>query len=266
MKNTCINELKEFSQKLKRIKEKAEAKINAMPEGNISITKKSKGSIGFYFSEKKGDKPRYLTKENEELIKALVNKKYNMEVIKQSEKQAKVIDEFLKRYDPEIVKKEYYGVNESCRNFVSFYEIPNEVFVQQWRETKYKGNSYPLDSNEFITENKERVRSKSELIIANALYKAGVPYRYEFPFVTKNKQVLYPDFTILDQQTRETIIWEHFGRLDNEDYRIKMFEKIRIYAEGGITVGNGLIVTVEDYRSPLNIFVVNQIVQALKSS
>ncbi len=50
----------------------------------------------------------------------------------------------------------------------------------------------------FYTHKGERVRSKSEVIIANLLYKYQIPYRYEFPLTIKDFGITYPDFLILN--------------------------------------------------------------------
>ena len=51
---------------------------------------------------------------------------------------------------------------------------------------------------EYYTIKGERVRSKSEKIIADELYRYQIPYKYEFPLTlaTHNRNIqLYPDFT-----------------------------------------------------------------------
>ena len=51
------------------------------------------------------------------------------------------------------------------------------------------------DMSNYITDAGERVRSKSELVIANLLYKNNIPYMYECPLKINNNTV-YPDFTV----------------------------------------------------------------------
>lgn len=70
----------------------------------------------------------------------------------------------------------------------------------------------------YTTENGEKVRSKSELTIVNKLSIRGIKYRYEEPHYLKGFGLVYPYFTILNAKTREGIIWEHFGLMDNPEY------------------------------------------------
>lgn len=53
-----------------------------------------------------------------------------------------------------------------------------------------------------IRETDERVRSKSEVIIADILNQEGIPYRYECPLQLKGWGKVYPDFTVLSERER----------------------------------------------------------------
>ncbi|TDR36058.1 UvrD-like helicase family protein [Tahibacter aquaticus] len=79
----------------------------------------------------------------------------------------------------------------------------------------------------------EMVRSKSEVIIANALAARGVDYFYERA-LTIDGVTKYPDFTIDDMESGTTIFWEHCGMLHVPSYRRRWEEKIVWYAKHGI--------------------------------
>ena len=98
-----------------------------------------------------------------------------------------------------------------------------------------------------------RVRSKSEVIIADALTRANIPYRYEYPTSIKGWGTLYPDFTCLDIRTREEIIWEHFGLMGDPDYAENAVQKITHYAASGYVLGKNLIATFESGTTPLSV-------------
>ena len=79
----------------------------------------------------------------------------------------------------------------------------------------------------------EMVRSKSEVIIANALAAKGVDYVYERP-LTIAGATKYPDFTIEDMETGTTLFWEHCGMLHVPSYRRRWEEKLVWYRGHGI--------------------------------
>ncbi|MBK3732774.1 AAA family ATPase [Azospirillum brasilense] len=81
------------------------------------------------------------------------------------------------------------------------------------------------------------VRSKSEIVIADALYEAEqkhvIRYRVEEQLVGKDGSVRWPDFTIEDAR-RGIWYWEHCGMLDQPDYRARWKRKLAWYMESGI--------------------------------
>ncbi|MBM4223441.1 MAG: RNA helicase [Gammaproteobacteria bacterium] len=79
----------------------------------------------------------------------------------------------------------------------------------------------------------EMVRSKSEVIIANALAAKGVDYAYERP-LTIEGVTKYPDFTIEDMESGQTLYWEHCGMLHVPSYRRRWEEKLEWYRRHGI--------------------------------
>lgn len=57
-----------------------------------------------------------------------------------------------------------------------------EMRIQRFMDEEYEPGRFDEENKtEFITNSGERVRSKSELIIADELYRYQVPYRYEKP-------------------------------------------------------------------------------------
>jgi hypothetical protein len=77
------------------------------------------------------------------------------------------------------------------------------------------------------------VRSKSELLIAEALHNAGVEFVYE-KSLTLGGSTRCPDFTIENDITGLTIYWEHLGKLDRADYRASWERKLAWYRANGV--------------------------------
>ena len=77
------------------------------------------------------------------------------------------------------------------------------------------------------------VRSKSELLIAEALVAAGVEYAYEQP-LTLGGFTRYPDFTVENDISGRTIYWEHLGMLENANYKANWEKKRSWYLSNGV--------------------------------
>ncbi|AKN33774.1 ATP-dependent DNA helicase RecQ [Clostridium carboxidivorans P7] len=75
----------------------------------------------------------------------------------------------------------------------------------------------------------DKVRSKSEVIIANLLYENGIEYEYEKKLFYRSGKIV-PDFTITLSNGREKY-WEHLGMIGTEKYDKRWTQKLKIYQE-----------------------------------
>ena len=139
--------------------------------------------------------------------------------------------------------------------------LPEEEFVQRWENVEYYGKEFKEGTPEIYTLKGERVRSKSEMMIADALNKRGIPYRYEYPIFIKGYGWFYPDFTTLKLRNRKEKIWEHFGLMDEPEYVDNAIRKINGYEQNGIFLGENLIVTFETKNHPLSQREIERIIQ-----
>lgn len=93
---------------------------------------------------------------------------------------------------------------------------------------KYLGVDKHMLNRIYSTLNGDRVRSKSEVIIANLLAQHGIKYEYEKKLEYIVGKWIEPDFTI-NLPTGEEIYWEHLGMLGVESYDKRWLEKQEIY-------------------------------------
>ena len=124
-------------------------------------------------------------------------------------------------------------------------------FISEWVGQEYDGKGFWEDFPEFYTRQGLRVRSKSEVIIADMLDEMNIPFLYEKP-LKLGTWVIHPDFTLMDINNRREIYWEHFGMMDDMDYRNDAFLKMRKYEECGFYQNDRLIWTFETGKLPLN--------------
>ena len=123
--------------------------------------------------------------------------------------------------------------------------------MAEWLTEEYIRKPFSEGVQEHYTLKNERVRSKSEAMIADALNMAGIPYKYECPLVIGGR-LIHPDFTILRVYDRKIMYWEHLGMMDDIDYRNNAFSRIHEYEMNGIFPGDCLIVTQETGGRQLN--------------
>lgn len=75
------------------------------------------------------------------------------------------------------------------------------------------------------------------------------------------KAITLPDFYCLNIRTRREFVWEHFGMMDDLDYVESVVRKTELYQESGISTFNGLIVTMETRKHPLNTVVIEKMIK-----
>ena len=97
-------------------------------------------------------------------------------------------------------------------------------------------------------------------MIANELYYAGVPYRYECQHLI-NGVSYYPDFTIRNKRTGQMFIWEHFGLSTNRSYMSDTVNKLANYADAGLIHGKNFIMTYESDKMPLSITTIRLMIE-----
>ena len=87
------------------------------------------------------------------------------------------------------------------------------------------------------------MRSKSEVIIADLLDKYNVPYLYEYPVELVDIGTVHTDFRTLNVRKRKVILWEHYGMMDDYDYRDDKMVEIEKYNMSGYFTGETFIYT-----------------------
>jgi len=109
-----------------------------------------------------------------------------------------------------------------------------------------------------------RVRSKSELVIADALYRMGIEYEYEKKYVSEQGWRTRPDFTFVDA-AGELILWEHLGRLHEEKYRTDWERKKTDYVAVGFVEGKTLFTTRDDDIGGLDAHEIQKVADKIKN-
>ncbi len=223
--------------------------IAGLPEGRLLCTKNN-GRIKWYLSN--GYHPIYLSKKEKVLAQKLALKKYYLLRLKELTNQWEAIQHFLEKNARQPSEAEKLLCEDS-----SYRPLLAESFqtfssnIQAWLAEPYEKNSYYPENLIHRTLANHMVRSKSEVIIANALFHHHIPYRYECAFHCKS-QTLFPDFTILHPQTGKLYYWEHFGMMDQPTYSDNAYNKLKTYSLYNIIPTINLITTYETAAVPLD--------------
>lgn len=241
-------------------KEKEEALKNA-PEGFLRINN-SKNKVQYYHRTNPKDfSGEYICEKDINLAKGLAQKAYDKKVMDSAKKELKAINEYFSKC-PEVQAEQIYEkLHEERRNLIAPITETEEQYIANWESIKYYGKEFEEGYPEIYTLRGERVRSKSEVIIADSLNRNRIPYRYECPVKIKGWGKFYPDFTALNVRKRKEIYWEHLGMMDDIIYVENALQKITLYMQNGISFNNNLIITYETKKHPLNTRIVKLMIE-----
>ena len=250
---------------LDRLKPRIEKSLAKAPfiDGSLVLST-SHGSAQYYLRDHT-KRRQYLEKSNMPFITALAQKEYDLAFLKELEKQKSTIQKILKLLPKQDIQDIYHKLPKGRKDIVTPHFLTDEQYVERWLSFKYEGKPGYDEGLTHTTDRGEKVRSKSEKIIADKLYALGIPYRYEYPVHIKGYGTVYIDFVILDVKTRKEIYYEHFGKMDDPDYINKNLPKLQSYPQNGIVLGKNFIVTFESSKHPFDISTLETMLQEILS-
>ena len=235
--------------------------VKKNPSGLVRIVRRGKTLLFYKRSSPSDAQGTYMPRSQEKLARALIQNDYDKKTIPAIEAEIKELKDFLKVYKEKSSDTVYKKLPSTRRQVVTPLILDDEAYAADWLKVEYRHKKFAEDAPQLFTDNNEQVRSKSEVIIANALKAAEVPYRYEFPLLVDRNAAtnddlyicqLHPDFYCLNLRTRQEFAWEHFGMMDDLDYATRATEKLELYAENGFFPGKNLIITMETSAKPLS--------------
>ena len=255
-----IKSLKEEEKGLTLLIIRLEQSLSSAPEGTLRISR-NRGTASYYLRTEEGDtNGTYIKKQEEKLAKALAQKDYDMKLLEKVKKRRNRIQGFLRLYEAEQLEDLYTNLSPERQSLVNPYCLPDDAFIKQWEQQTYEGKGFEENVPEILTEKGERVRSKSEKILADKFYMKGIPYHYELPLYLKGYGKIYPDFTLLNCRNRQVYYLEHLGLMDNAEYCEKAIRKITNYMRNGIFPGERLLLTYETSKMPLDMKIVGEMI------
>ena len=237
---------------LTQLKKEKEKELLSAPEGTLRICDYGKRTQYYHRMNPADRFGTYIRGSNRSMIQTLAQKEYNKKVLRAAEKELCAIKKYQASMPAATVEQIYEQLHKERQKLITPVREPEDQYVQNWIEVEYTGKRFDENVPEFYTAKGERVRSKSEVIIADALNREGIPYRYECPVLLRGIGKIYPDFTVLDVSNRKELYWEHLGKMDDEAYAENAVQRILAYEQNGIFPGDNLILTYETRKNPLN--------------
>ena len=248
MNRDLIEKLEHRLKELDKIIISVKKNLASLPSGSLRIHN-LRGNI-YYYADYENNKKVPVYDKN--LIGSLAQRSYDLKVLRAAESEHKIIQQFLNRMPDRLFESIYESLPEARQVLIKPVRLTDKQLVDKWLNQSYQHKGFYEGDPFFETERGERVRSKSEQLIANRLYSRGIPYKYECPLLVGG-EIIHPDFTILRLSDRKELYYEHLGKMGDEDYAYKTIRRINNYTSNGIILGDRLFTTMESNRAPLDL-------------
>ena len=205
---------------------------------------------------------KYLGAEMNLTVQILQKRRFLTESIRRINKNRPLMENFIEKYqslDPydirDALPKAYKFTDESC------FDLAGAIDVENWAKKDYRRADMHPEHLTHIDAKGELMRSKSEVLVANALAVRSIPYRIEEAMRIGNETVV-PDFVVVSQRLNREIYWEHFGRMFEEKYQRRYAHKMLLYAQAGILPGYNMITTFDDRKGNIDARDIERMIRA----
>ena len=248
----------------------AKAGIAKAPEGSLIVDQSGTTPRYYWRKNQAENKGSYLGKGDESLTRALAQKGYEQRLLAAAEKEKARLEKVAALYEKgcthtpdghDALAEVYDNLPGARKVLVESFDIDDEEYARRWLTVEYATNGHSFGAGGLYSRTGQQLRSKSEVIIADALDAAGVPYRYEQALFIGGYSPAYPDFTVLNKRTHAEFVWEHLGAMDDPDFCAQALDKLNQYALAGYLPGDKLLVTQESSAVPLDTRVVTAIIE-----
>ena len=258
MDKDIIEQLNSRLSKLNKLIAYVEDNLSSLPTGNLHIRRKN--GKDYYYAESENCTNNYgVPIYDKKLISDMAQRSYYLKILRSAETERKTILQFLDRIPHGSFEDIYESLPESRQSLISPVRLTDRQYVERWQNQQYKHKAFYEGDPFFVTDRGERVRSKSEQLIANRLNAKGIPYKYECP-LELGGMVFHPDFTILRMEDRKEIYWEHLGMMDDPEYCTNAIQRIRLYEANSIYPWRELVLSMETVSTPINLAVINRMI------
>ena len=248
--------------------------IKNAPAGSVRIVQRRNKVLQFYKKTTPGDyQGTYMSREEDGLARSLVQKDYDQRALEKAKDELRLIQSFQTTLQKKSTDTAFAALDETRKTLVTPATLTDAQYAERWQKQPYRKTKKYEENQKLTTDNGELVRSKSEVIIANLLKCNNVPYRYEFPLViariddgevddgSEDYCEFHPDFYCLNVRTRQEYAWEHFGKMDDEEYAKRAIEKLSLYSANGYFPGKNLIITMESKNSQIQSHEISRVIK-----
>lgn len=246
-----IESLKNRREILKRCIEQAEKDAKIDVQGRLEISDKGEKCDYYHILQPGSKHGRYISKQQMSTVKDLAQRDYSNRTLTKMKQELSALERYLRLLEKGTPEDVYSRMCTARQKLIKPLLVSDEILEQWWAQEPFVQSTHMPGNKIYPTKKGDMVRSKSEVFFADTFLDMGLSYRYE-QVLDLHGVSMVPDFSLWDRKRRREVYHEHFGLMDDPDYRQKALRKIDVYRRNGIYVGKNLITTFEGNGSTLN--------------
>ena len=233
--------------------------LQGSPEGRLKISHRRNNNYYYHVTDKERSGGDII---DEQLAKGLAQRSYWESVLKTAVQEEKILKKIIERYPDPLVEGLYEQLSQDRQDLVTPVFLTDEQYKSKWLAQEFEHKGFKDGMPFYTTIRGERVRSKSEQIIADRLTAKNIPYIYEKPLLVGNK-IFHPDFSILRMSDRKELYLEHLGRLGDMGYATDAADRLNRYHRNGIVIGDKLFVLWETAEAPFDVRTLDVLIEEM---
>ena len=173
-----LDKLRKRRNELRKIIKKTESSVKRAPDGILKYGRR-KNTFEYYWKGPRAGRYSYIPKKNRKFAAALAQKGYDEKVLRLARQEVELISKLIKTCEADAIDGAYDNCPEGRKLLIEPVRPSDDEFREEWNKQPSCLLGFGENDPEFYTKRGERVRSKSEVLIANTLYGYGVDYLFE---------------------------------------------------------------------------------------
>ena len=217
-----------------------------MPQGSLVLRNKK-----YYHAYREGKKLHRKYIDNPHFIEQLKVKHFLNRAIPILKKRIAAGLSYLKlrqRYDP-VGLVEGFAETYKDVNLEGLF-LKGDSNPAKWKPENFERNTMAF-KYEHYTANDVQVRSKAESMLGTQIEMRNWLYICE-PKMNFGVKIKTPDFAVMLPKTRKIVYIEHFGKMGDYSYVVDTMNKLILYSQHGLRLGENFFFTWESEVKPLN--------------
>lgn len=230
--------------------------LRSCPQGKIYEQTKN-GKIYYIQSVSKNGKLCHIgINQNQDVVSGLIKRTLLENEAKVLDRNTNALSNCLRKISDYELTEDIIRLKKRCPSITDKMIEESLRFKEQseWMKDEYEQSNYKEEEKKHVTSRGLKVRSKSELLIAEKLYEYKVDFRYE-QVMHIGKTTIVPDFTIR-REDGKIIYWEHEGLTNVDSYIKWQRNKADLYASNGIVPWDNFIVTYDNAEGNIDLRIV----------